>query len=551
MKRWRRLIFSYIAVLLALNIMAAPAVAADEDAGRTANTAGSITVDGDDSDWADIEGTQMNTNTNGYTLTGWKTAMDEEGSVYMCITGSGNQWSVPNLKWDGMMIVQSGNYTWYQFNSLWQMDGVKYVVSSDAGSESGPFVLEMSIPAGFFTDPNFTLTYAGVNLPAAAIPVLDGSETPDKEEAVYDGIVIDGDFSDWDAVTKTDGPGCTNEGHPDCMEACAMVLDGDYVYIYLREDPDMNAGSAGSHGNGNFAITTDLDRTLLIDLENDGTVVGIDGAECVHNGTQWEIAIPASALPEYRKSISFGFYQAEPVITGVVNLDGSSGNAGGFSGIVCDGEYSDWEDYPHTLIQYATPGTQDTVPDGEFAIYAEGTTLFGHTVTEYDSHLVGGYDLANAITIAFNGDHGYKSTPADGNLYPYLVEVDDAGNISYPTIGNLPNGTYEYYIMDTRSWHSSTNINDLQGNDMIFGRMIITIEDGREECEYEIDLEKVAAYIGCDVSDLQLIEARFGRIGQQWTSCAGTSSGAVLGIVLCLAAVGAVLLVRKRRHVSE
>ena len=91
MKRWRRLIFSYIAVLLALNIMAAPAVAADEDAGRTANTAGSITVDGDDSDWADIEGTQMNTNTNGYTLTGWKTAMDEEGSVYMCITGSGNQ----------------------------------------------------------------------------------------------------------------------------------------------------------------------------------------------------------------------------------------------------------------------------------------------------------------------------------------------------------------------------------------------------------------------------------------------------------------------------
>ena len=542
------------AVLLALNIMAAPAyqaAAVDESIGRTANTAGSITLDGDDGDWAGIDGVQLNHNVQGYTLTGWKAAMDEEGSVYMCITGNGNQWSVPNLKWDGMLIVQNGQYIWHQFNSLWQMEGVKHVVCSDAGSESGPFVLEMSIPANFFKDPNFLLTYSGVNLPASSLPVLDGSEVPGKEEAVYSGIVIDGDFSDWDAVAKTDGPRCTNEGHPDCMESCAMVFDGDYVYIYLREYPGMNAGSAGSHGNGNFAITTDLGRTLLIDLESNGTVNGLDGAKCTHNGTQWEIAIPSSALPEYRKSIHFGFYQAEPVITDVVNLEGSSGNVGEFSGIVCDGEYSDWEDYPHTLIQYATPGTQATVPDGESAIYAEGSALFGHTVTEYAPHLVGGHDLAYAITIAFNGERDYKATPSDGNLYPYLVKVDDAGNISYPYVGNLPKGTHEFYIMDTRSWHSSTNIKDLQGNDMIFGRMMITIEDGREECEYEIDLEKVAAYIGCDVSDLKLIEAQFGRIGQQWTSCAGASSGAVLGVALCLAAVGAVILVRKRRHVCE
>lgn len=549
MKHKCKLFSSFTAVLLAMNLLAGTALAVNSAAGRTADAVGSITVDGNDIEWTGIEGVALNSNNQGNTLTGLKAAMDKEGNVYICITGSGNQWSIQNLQWDGMTIVQNGSYTWYQFYSLWQTNGVTHAIGADAGSEASPFVLEMSIPASFFVDSDFLLTYANVTLPASSIPVLDGSEAPADEEAVYSGIVIDGDFSDWDAVAKTEGPSCTNEGHPNCVESSAMVFDGDYVYIYLREVPGMNAGSAGSHGNGNYAITTDLGRTLLIDLESDGTVIGIEGATCVHYGTQWEIAIPASVLPEYENSISFGFYQAEPVITDVVNLDGSSGNVEEFSGIVYDGEYSDWDGYPHTLIQYATAGTQATVPDGEIAIYADGTTLFGHTVTVYSSHLVGGGDLAYAITIAFNGDRNYKSTPSEGNLYPYLVAVDEAGNISYPNIGNLPNGTYEYYIMDSRSWHSSTNINNLQGNDMIFGRITITIEDSREECEYAIDLEKVAEYTGCDVGDLQLIEAQFGRIGQQWASCAGTSTGAMLGVMLCLMFIGVVLFVRKRRWV--
>lgn len=450
-------------------------------------------------------------------------------------------------------MTENGRTADRQIHYLANLDGGQYAVGGDVGGNVGPFVMELAIPAGFFTDPDFILSYGGVSLPAASLPVLDGNEAPggDEEEPVYTGIVIDGDFSDWAAVAKTDGPGCTNEGHPDCVDSCAMVFDGDYVYIYLREVPGMNAGSAGSHGNGNYAITTDLGRTLLIDLESDGTVNGIDGAQCVHNGTQWEIAIPASALPQYRDSLSFGFYQGEPVISGVVNLDGSHGNTDDFSGIVIDGYYDDWEDYPHTLIEYATAGTHAPVPDGEFAIYAEGTKLYGHTVTEYSAHMTGGHDLAYAITIAFNGDHEYKDTPDKGNLYPYLVQVDDQGNITYPYVGKLPNGTHEFYIMDTRSWHSSTNINNLQGTDMIFGRFLITVEDGKEECEYEIDLEKVAAYIGCDASDFKLIEAQFGRIGQQWTSCAGASSGAALGVILCAGAAGAVLIARKRRAAGK
>lgn len=531
-----------MAAALACGVMAAPAAYA-------AALPGSITIDGDARDWAAIDGVQMNTNVNGNLVTSWKAARDAAGNVYLCISGTGNQWGIPNMQWAGFTLTQNGVQKYWNFATLWYQDGVTHALGGDGCSSStgGPFTMEVCLPAGMITDPEFLLEFNGVSLPAAALPTLDGSEAPAPEEPVYNGIVIDGDFADWDAVSKTDGPGCTNEGHPDCMDSCAMVFDGDYVYVYLRERPGMNAGSAGSHGNGTYAITTDLGRTLLIDLEADGTVAGIEGAQCVHNGTQWELAIPRDALPQYSKSLSFGFYLAEPVISGVQNLDGSSGG-GSFAGIVYDGEYADWQDYPHTLIQYATPGTQGKTPDGEFAIYAEGSKLYGHTVTEYAAHLVGGYDLAYAITIAFNGDRSYKDTPDKGNLYPYLVAVDEEGNITYnPNIGNLPNGNHEFYIMDTRSWHSSKNIHDLQGNDRIFGRMTITVEDGREQCEYEIDLEEVAAYIGCDAGDFKLIEAQFGRIGQQWTSTAGASSGAWPGIALCIGAAGLAAVWQRRR----
>ena len=526
----------FTAGLLALGLLTMPHAWA-------AQAAGKITVDGDDRDWAAVEGVALNAG-NGYTLTGWKAAKDQDGTVYLCITGTANQYNVGNLQWESLFI----NGNWNQLAALYQQPGVTYAVGCDAsGTTYGPFVLELSIPADLLPDSDYQLTFAGTSIPSSSIPELDGVEIPDKEP-VYEGITIDGSFSDWDAVVKTDGPGCTNDAHPNCVESSAMVFDGDYVYLYIKEKPGMNAAGAGSHSNGKFAITTDLGRTMLVDLESNGTVAGISGAQCAHTGTQWEIAIPASALPQFRQSLSFGLYQNEPVITGVQNLDGSGGNTGSFTGITIDGSYRDWDSYPHTLIEYATAGTQSQVPDGEFALYSEDGMLYGHTVTEYEPHMTGGYDLAHAISFAFNGDREYKDLPEKGGFYPVLVEVDSAGNISYADVGNLSNGTHEFYLMDTRSWHKSTNINDLQGDDRIFGRMLITVEDGREQCEYEIDLKEVAAYIGCKAEDFDLIEVQFGRIGQQWTSCAGTSTGPVLGVALCLAAVGGVWLLQKRKE---
>jgi len=58
------------------------------------------------------------------------------------------------------------------------------------------------------------------------IPAVSVSADP-----VYNGITIDGDFSDWDAVVKYDAE-CPNEWHKNCLSQAAMVFDGDYAHIY-------------------------------------------------------------------------------------------------------------------------------------------------------------------------------------------------------------------------------------------------------------------------------------------------------------------------------
>ena len=82
----------------------------------------------------------------------------------------------------------------------------------------------------------------------------------------------------------------------------------------------------------------------------------------------------------------------------------------------------------------------------------------------------------------------------------------------------------------------------------LYGKMHVTVGDRRDEMEFEMDLIALAEKFGIKASDIKLIEARFGRIGQQWISTAGTSTGTWLGIGACLAVTGGMLLHEKRRR---
>lgn len=503
----------------------------------TPTVSGKIEVDGSLEDWTSIDGMKSSDSK----IEEWKTAMDTAGNLYLCFTGTAvSQWD-GDYQWKVLSLSQNGKTENVQVANANSKGWTCVTVNEANGNTAAPYYVEIKIPSSCLSDPNFTVALAGVEVPAASIPVVDGKEVP-KGEAVYSGIVIDGKYSDWDAVKKTDADGKNGVGQNN-LSSTAVVFDGDQVYIYLKECEGGSAAGAGSHGNGNYAITTDLGRTLLFQLTSDGTVRGVEGAKAQHVGSQWEISIPASELPYYLKSINFGLYLTEPYITGIENLNGQD-SGGSFGGIVYDGQYGDWNYYPHTPIEYATAGTHEVVQDAEGALYSTGKTIYGHFETTMPAHLQeAGQELTEDITFRFNEE-------ASKDFYPRPIAVDGNGNINWdPERIHLPDGTYEFYLASTDAWHTSTNISDLNEKDQIYGRMMVTIDhSGIDQCEFELYVDKVAEKLGLDESELKTISAQFGRLGQQWVTIAGTSSGPWLGIALCIAAAAAGMVLGRRHR---
>lgn len=519
-----------------------PAVASVvQSAFGTGTASGSITLDGSLTDWENVAEISVGINN----IKGWKAALSPDETVlYLAMYGETlNEWDY-NFQWSVLSFQSESQTVSCQFGGLTgQMSGAEVAMKNTAnGNVKGEFAVEAAIPVSYLPQDAFTLTIAGQSIASTEIPVLDGVEnvpvvTP---VPVYNGITIDGDFQDWNAVTKVPG-NCPNSEHPRCLSSVAMVFDGDYVYIYLESGDSSNGFWGSSHSNSKYAITTDLGYSLLFTITESDTVSGVDGAVCRHYGNQAEVAIPKSALPEYQQSLSFGFYLVEPMIKDVVNLVPED-NSGKFDGIVYDGLYGDWTYYPHTTIEYATAGTQENVVDAVGALYSAGNQLFGHVKVTMQAHMNEQRTLfTEAVTFKF-GESGKLV------FYPRAVTVDEAGNIDWnPQTNGLENGTYEYYLASIDAWHTSTNISDLNENDRMYGKMVITISDTGRECEFYLDLDAIAEKLGCNAEEFKVIKAQFGRIGQQWLVTAGASSGAYAGVLACVATVAVVWGIQKKR----
>lgn len=124
-----------------------------------------------------------------------------------------------------------------------------------------------------------------------------------------------------------------------------------------------------------------------------------------------------------------------------------------------------------------------------------------------------------------------------------LVSIDDAGNINWnPKISGLDEGDYEFGIVSLGAWGTSSNISDLNDADTIYGMMHVSINENWEEMEYYLSLEKLAQKFNCDVSAFKVIEVQHIRLGNDWLSIAGVSTGAWIGIMLCLLMVWLYLL---------
>lgn len=499
----------------------------------TPSASGKITVDGENGDWANLDALPSS-NSN---VTEWKLARDTAGNVYVMFDGiASTEWDY-QFEWYNFEITQAGQTSAIPVVWLADQTGATVQYKNNAHhNTAASYVVEAMIPAGYFADKNATIKFVDKQVAIDDIPVIDGNDTTPDTPKVYEGIVIDGSYQDWAPVTKYDAHDENGE-----LEQVALVWDGDTVYIYLKETAGtLGAYHAGTHANGKYEIITDLDQRLVFDLNYDGTVSGIEGVSSKHVGDQWEIAIPASNLPHYLKTISFGLYQSDSIISDVVNLNGS-GSGGSFTGIVYDGLYGDWDYYPHHIIEYATAGTQENVEDASGALYLEDSTLYGHVYTTMQQHLdnANGHEFTTGVTVRFNDNTSM-------NFYPRLTEVDDNGNVIWsPQLEGLPNGTYEFSIMSLDAWGSSPRIDDLNEHDIEFGKMFVTIADDKDQCEFYLDLEKVAEKLGVDESDFKVISAQFVNIGNEWITTAGTSTMPFVGIGLGVCTVACVLGWRK------
>lgn len=526
-----------LGLMLALLVgVSASAAAADEA------RPGRITLDGAADDWdlAQVESVSVSGGQPGVLeYTGWRVARDEE-NVYLCVEGMANEYV--NGDSVAFSFTQSGRTTTAPVSFLcvpkdsWGA-GATYSYACNANSRTtAPYVLEVAIPADYFTDPNYIITFCESSAQAATIPLLNGEEVegPETEPPVYEGIQMDGRFGDWAAVTKY--PGNDPNG---TVDEAAMVFDGDAVYIYIQDAKARTAAGAGPQSTGKFAITTDLGRPVLFQLTADDRINGIEGAEAIHVGHQWEICVPRSELPPYKETLSFGVYLQEPMVENVANVDGSAGSVTEeFEGVVVDGKYGDWLPYPHTIIEYATQGTADKYEDCIGALYVADGKIYSHVETSMTPHLgAQGGDFLAGITVAFNGERW--SGPA---LRPVMRYEGEDTIVNERT--GLEQGTYTFDIYDA----STANWDKDWKEQPKFGKMKVTINGYRDELELELDMDAVAEFLGLSKSDMKLVEINYGRLGDQWLSAAGTSSGPWLWLLVILPCLALVWYQRQKKQ---
>ena len=366
-----------------------------------------------------------------------------------------------------------------------------------------------------------------------------------SDDALYSGIQIDGDFSDWAAIDKV------YDFNANLTEA-AMIWDHDYVYLYLKEGvkhPDGwemyegNIHAATPYSNGNFCIETNTGykSSVIVQGPNSGSVtakVNDTYVDIAYKKHIYEIAIPVELLKGYNDKTSslnlgtMGGWNDTPnyIMMGVSHWNPDAGTTGGGENqdkddnnsdlydkttyIKYDFDFSDWDDYPHQTIDYSTGGSHGA--DAEGALYSDGEYLYGH-IKYY-----GGYypDIFGFFELAIN--EKYHRT-----LMLNARAVDNDGNIlwNYNT-SDLKPGSYEFHIygaetIDGGAW------------DTDYGVLYIELQKhGRLNAEFRLDQSKIAHYYKCDQTDIKSFDMRFIRIGYKWISCAGTSTGPILGMAI-------------------
>ena len=197
-----------------------------------------ITIDGDPSEW---DGITMYDSSDSK-ISKWSVAKDDEYVYFYVQQNGGNQYGQPitdtnfTIKYDdgtsdgirflyNMGIIKNGTYS--------DIEGVGDAdKASEPSQEKDKYETEFRIPQTFFGDKDYTLEYCGTKVESGDITDLSSKDEEVKKDDVYSGITIDGNFSDWNAVSKNDVSQNSESGNE--LSKVAAVFDGDYIYIYIN-----------------------------------------------------------------------------------------------------------------------------------------------------------------------------------------------------------------------------------------------------------------------------------------------------------------------------
>ena len=541
-------------------------------------------------------------------------ADQKDGFICFHVTETGNQWGHGVNGTSFLINYADGSSDTFQIGYNLLLKDATYgdipggEITAEETSRGGVYMVDISVPNDFFKMEEFSVTYMGKtidsseigeavvsddssetedaesgntdaepgntdaesgNTDAESVEEIEGSESPKTDDtakdtdnkekskdAVYSGITIDGDFSDWDAVAFTP----VEDGS---LKSIAMIFDGEDIFIYM-EEPEENvwntSAGAGVTGDGKFVITSDTGKQSVFYvrvtsiIERDGDVV--EGSSIVTAGKRIEIRLPASFVKEYKETISLGYFQGnEYLVRDVANLKGGSTNQkqeNSGSGIAMGDGYYDWEGYPHSTIAYSS-----TDAEGSAGIFSDGKHIYIHEIT---SNSVDKSEYAGNLTpftICLNGDQKVF----ENLIYLKLISADASGNTSdngESDLSGLTAGDYTFYVADNNvAWgFSNWNVNNPEDiHHEIYGKAYVRVTETGYEMECDIDAAKLARVysekkgVNLDPTDIKKVEVNFGDIGPNWISWSGTSTGPVAGVaVAVILSFGSVYLIRKRRE---
>lgn len=375
-------------------------------------------------------------------------------------------------------------------------------------------------------------------------------ESKASEAPKQSGIVLDGQFSDWEGYELAYGGG---KG----IDKVSMVSDGTNVYIRIIEDGRYD--HCFPKEVTPIGLTSNMGKILWLNAEMHGekdkmtlTFWGMEGAYAVCGRVDgiynWEIVIPLSEVWSgitYVSDLSLIWpREKEPILTvsnpSYINRGNSENNLGVVAEINIDGYYEDWDSIPHTEITF---GNNNGSNNHMGALYLGEDSMCVH------------YKMNKLYTSYMRVQ--YMEIKINGNRYVLQVlPVDKEGNIDWTVqTDSLSEGihtNFGVFLSDIPG--ASTYANNLNG------QVALTIYDSRhsedtpgDEIEFSMSYERIEELLGIKQSEIRTVELYNPNIGNQWMVSVGTSSGPLLGVAISITAAGGLfyILSRKKRRKED